>query len=573
MRGKISILFWIKKDKDNNEELYKTVVETVRNSLDINTTREKIINVIGKALKADRCFIIEYDKENDRFNPPTEEYLSNQRLKSYIGIDMNEHIPHFVKEFKQGKKLLFNQKELQIGDEKINLHDGTFEAEKNAIEEYNVYSGVVYPFFHANEFLGDIVVHYIEKVHNASEEEIKLLEITAGQLAVALYQATLFDKLKTQNEIQNTILNNIPFMAWLKDIKGNYIMVNKKMAELYGDTQENMIGKTDFDYTPELSKEYQELDKIVMKEKTTKIIEEFVINKGEKRWSETFKSPLIDAYGNVVGTVGLAHDITEKKRAELEILKRQEKILLYAQREKISRNIIEILRSSIDKTIIKKLFVKNIGKFFNADRVLLSEYDEEKKEYLPVDKDSEYISSPNVKSFIDYDWSQAEASGYIQPLLEKRELNIYSLDEYLEQNEKDQDFIYLFLNANVKSSYNFPILYQNNIMGFFCIEFTQQEVKLTEEDIQRLRNMCTQAGIALYHAKLYQQAQQLTFSKEIFLSEISDKIKKPTNEILEITTLLSENKFDRTVEIDYLNKIIISCNELIELTNNVEKNE
>ncbi len=43
---------------------------------------------------------------------------------------------------------------------------------------------------------------------------------------------------------------------------------------------------------------------------------------------------------------------------------------IQAEREKISKNIIEILRSSLDKNIIKHLFVKNIGKYFNADRVL-----------------------------------------------------------------------------------------------------------------------------------------------------------------------------------------------------------
>ncbi len=38
--------------------------------------------------------------------------------------------------------------------------------------------------------------------------------------------------------------------------------------------------------------------------------------------------------------------------------------------------------------------------------------------YLPVEEGSEYLSGPDVKSFVGYDWSCEEAAEYIQPLLE-----------------------------------------------------------------------------------------------------------------------------------------------------------
>ena len=36
----------------------------------------------------------------------------------------------------------------------------------------------------------------------------------------------------------------------------------------------------------------------------------------DERWFETFKSPIFDAQGQVIGTTGFAHDITARRQAE-----------------------------------------------------------------------------------------------------------------------------------------------------------------------------------------------------------------------------------------------------------------
>lgn len=249
-----------------------------------------------------------------------------------------------------------------------------------------------------------------------------------------------------------------------------------------------------------------------------------------------------------------------------------QKVQLQAERERISRTIIEILRSSMDKAIIKKLFVKNIGKFFDADRVFFSDYDSEKKVYLPVDENSEYLSSSNQKSFIGFDWSNKDISDYVQLLLEKREIKITNFDEYIKENPNiSKELISRYGNFGVKSSYNFPVLHQNDIMGYFCIEFTNRVFALSDEDINRIRSICTQAGIALYHAELYLRAQQCALLKESSITDISEQIKKPANEILDLSMLLSKNEFERKAQIEYLNTIIDSCNQLLELTKNISE--
>lgn len=243
-----------------------------------------------------------------------------------------------------------------------------------------------------------------------------------------------------------------------------------------------------------------------------------------------------------------------------------QKVQFQAERERINRTIIEILRSSMDKDVIKRLFVKNIGKFFNANRVFFSDYDPIKKVYLPVDANSEYLSGSDQKSFIGFDWSNPDVSEYVKPLLEKREIKINNINEYIKENPNiNKELKVRHIDFDVKSSYNFPVLHQNDIIGYFCIEFTDRISVLSEEDINRIRSICTQAGIALYHAELYLRAQQCALSKESSILGISEQIKEPAYEILDLSKLLSQKEFDRKTQIGYLNTIIYSCNQLLEL--------
>ncbi len=52
---------------------------------------------------------------------------------------------------------------------------------------------------------------------------------------------------KNNSDFERIILDNIPFLAWLKDNEGKYVRVNKAFANAYHLHPEDIIGKTDFD--------------------------------------------------------------------------------------------------------------------------------------------------------------------------------------------------------------------------------------------------------------------------------------------------------------------------------------
>jgi len=48
-------------------------------------------------------------------------------------------------------------------------------------------------------------------------------------------------------DLRQAILDNIPYLAWLKNDEGKYLAVNQAFADLYNSQPEQIIGKTDFD--------------------------------------------------------------------------------------------------------------------------------------------------------------------------------------------------------------------------------------------------------------------------------------------------------------------------------------
>lgn len=125
-------------------------------------------------------------------------------------------------------------------------------------------------------------------------------------------------KLSENREQLKAILDNIPDIAWLKDKESRFIAVNKPFGEACGANPDALPGKTDLDiWTKELAERYRADDKEVMETRARKQVEEPLIDKdGNRTWIETIKTPIFNASGDVIGTTGIARDITERKRSE-----------------------------------------------------------------------------------------------------------------------------------------------------------------------------------------------------------------------------------------------------------------
>ena len=157
--------------------------------------------------------------------------------------------------------------------------------------------------------------------------EVILKKIRLGNKDVILSVVRdMTDQKRTEESLKserllNAFLNSIPDIAWLKDREGRFIIVNQPFGTAAGKDPGALIGKTDLDAWPrELAEKYRADDEEVMKSGTRKRVEEQLAPpEGPARWIETIKTPIYNEKGIVVGTAGIARDVTDRKRMEEEI--------------------------------------------------------------------------------------------------------------------------------------------------------------------------------------------------------------------------------------------------------------
>ena len=117
-----------------------------------------------------------------------------------------------------------------------------------------------------------------------------------------------------------TLIDNFPFMVWLKDVDSRLLAANAAYASMVGvRSSDELIGKTDFDFFPaDLAQQYVDGDKEAMRSDTPiGVIIPIQDAEGNYRWIESYKSALVTD-GKVVGSLGYARDITEKIQKENE---------------------------------------------------------------------------------------------------------------------------------------------------------------------------------------------------------------------------------------------------------------
>lgn len=119
-------------------------------------------------------------------------------------------------------------------------------------------------------------------------------------------------------------INNVPNLIWYKDKKGIHTKVNDSFCRTVNKTKEQVEGRGhayiwDVEHDDPACIE-SELE--VMNTKKTCVSEETVKTGDGTRLLTTYKSPLYDLDGSVMGTVGVAIDITQERAYEQEIVQK-----------------------------------------------------------------------------------------------------------------------------------------------------------------------------------------------------------------------------------------------------------
>ena len=146
-------------------------------------------------------------------------------------------------------------------------------------------------------------------------------------LLEALQRARQRDALQSQERLLRQIIDANPSLIFVKDWNGRFVLVNQATAQVYGTTVDSLVGKTDADFNRNMEEVAHFLrdDRDVMSSGQSKLIaEEPVTNlAGETRWFQTIKVPLSSPAEGTATLLGVATEITERKRLEEQLLQSQ----------------------------------------------------------------------------------------------------------------------------------------------------------------------------------------------------------------------------------------------------------
>gem|GEM_PF-2502725 len=137
------------------------------------------------------------------------------------------------------------------------------------------------------------------------------------------------DVLRTREAYLRAVFDNVPHVLWLKDREGRYLAANEGLAGMYGAASaEDVLGRGEHDFwPPEIAECYLAEDRKVMEERTRLFFEQKIQTPEGVRLFETFKTPILDDEGELLGTAGFSLDVTERRTEEERVLERHAQLL------------------------------------------------------------------------------------------------------------------------------------------------------------------------------------------------------------------------------------------------------
>ena len=159
-------------------------------------------------------------------------------------------------------------------------------------------------------------------------EDIWLLPMTDGELRFRFRKWQADNKRKKDlwqtSQYLEAAINSVPNLVWYKDKSGIHEKVNDSFCATVNKTKEQIQGRghayiwdVEFDDPACI-----ESERIVMESQSTCVSEEKIQTGEGERLLTTYKSPLYDVDGSVMGTVGVAIDVTRERAYEQELLQK-----------------------------------------------------------------------------------------------------------------------------------------------------------------------------------------------------------------------------------------------------------
>jgi len=163
-----------------------------------------------------------------------------------------------------------------------------------------------------------LALHQCSHARAWPADDRRLFEAIGRRLQDALTALRAYLELSEREGELRTLVETIPDLVWVKDLDGRHVRCNPQFERQLGVAAGEAIGKTDDDFfPPEMARRHRAADRQAIE--TGEILLEQHTSTGRDGKVECFevlKAPLRDKRGRAIGVVGIARDLSERRKAD-----------------------------------------------------------------------------------------------------------------------------------------------------------------------------------------------------------------------------------------------------------------
>ena len=378
---------------------------------------------------------------------------------------------------------------------------------------------------------------------SSSKETREIVSAVAKQLSGHIENLRLLEQtqqrsfeLEEAQSFLDSVVEHLPTMLFVKDAKDlSFVRWNKAAEDLTGYSRENLIGKNDHDFFPKEEADFfTSIDRQVLTSgELLDIPEEEIatVHQGI-RYAHTRKVPIYGTDGKPKYLLGVAEDITERKKSDEIITRRAQELETVAKVSTTASTVLDpekLLQSVVDLT-------KERFSLYHAHIYLINS----EENALVLTAGAGEIGQEML------------AEGWSIPV--GHELSIVA-DAYRNRQsviandvvrDKESTFLSNRLLPDTRSEMALPLIVGDRVLGVFDVQSEKVDY-FTEENVNIYTILASQVAVALQNARLYvEQAATVTQLRELdklkssFLANMSHELRTPLNSILGFTDVILE---------------------------------
>lgn len=554
------------KNKNKNKILTKILNIFSENS-SVKSIKQLIIREIGTTLNLQHSYIYELQGEIFHTDKNSQHHANNKTACDKT----TTQLPSIINEIlAKEQRLIINSRE------ELEKHSFFQKNEDfiNHLKEQNITSIAIIPIEHRNKMIG-LFLLYDNKENSFLSEEIEILRLIASLLGTVLNENQIYKRAKKENKTQaiiHKIINIINKSLNLDIIKSSIakevgqavkadictIRVYNEKTETLSTSDKNSeylkseLYKNRIDNLAENKIAKWILKNVLKKKKITIIsdleekenIPKYIYSFLKKRNIKTVIAVPMHYQNKLIGGFFI-HYINEKRKVSgetillLKLVAEQAAIALVQAKilkekesgyksEKLIREVIEAIRSTLDIQEAKKIIVKEVGKTFHADRCYFRNFNKKTNRF--ESPDVEYKSSSKIKSLLNKKIDQKGLSFFVEEAEKQKNCTPLIVNQELieKKHPKNTQLKKYFEDCGIKTDIAIPMWDNKNELSFLVLHYTKNISFVPDEDLRLMEILAKQVIIAIDQAGLFLDIQKQVY-KESVLKEILSEIKPTRN--------------------------------------------